>query len=135
LRLPERPTREEAPKRPSKRNRPGNRNPLARQSIADLVLEVLEMAARREALRLAARALEQQLNRHTGDPVGPQLPCPCEGSARYIMVVTAKPSKVYSGRCTHSGLTITVNNASADSHETGLAITVLKIIWEDRRVA
>ena len=41
------------------------------------------MAARRQALRLAARALEQQLNGDTGDHVGPQLPCPCGGSARY----------------------------------------------------
>lgn len=53
------------------------------QSLADLDLEALEMAARRQALRLAARALEQQLNGDTGDHGGPQLPCPCGGSARY----------------------------------------------------
>jgi hypothetical protein len=41
------------------------------------------MAARRQALRLAARALEQRLNADTGDPVGPELPCPCGGSAPY----------------------------------------------------
>ena len=41
------------------------------------------MAARRQALRLAACALEQQLNGDTGDHVGPQLPCPCGGSAQY----------------------------------------------------
>ena len=52
-------------------------------SIADLDLEALEMAARRQALRLAARALEQQVNGDTSDHVGPQLPCPCGGSARY----------------------------------------------------
>ena len=46
-------------------------------------LEALEMAARRQALRLAARALEQQLNGDTSDYVGPQLACPCGGSARY----------------------------------------------------
>src|SRR5438046_230221 len=56
---------------------------LARQSIADLDLEALEMAARCQALRLAARALEQRLNTDTSDYVGPELPCPCGGSAKY----------------------------------------------------
>jgi hypothetical protein len=44
---------------------------------------VLEMAARRQALHLAARSLEQQLNGDTDDHVGRQLPCACGGSARY----------------------------------------------------
>jgi len=56
---------------------------LGRQSIADLDLEAVEMAARRQALHLAARALEQRLNRDTSDHVGPQLPCPCGGAAKY----------------------------------------------------
>jgi hypothetical protein len=41
------------------------------------------MAARRQALRLAARALEQRLNADTSDHVGPELPCLCGGSAQY----------------------------------------------------
>src|SRR5207253_1260422 len=41
------------------------------------------MAARRQALRLAARALEQRLNADTSDYVGPELPCPCGGVAHY----------------------------------------------------
>src|SRR5271167_4270496 len=41
------------------------------------------MAARRQALQLAARALEQRLNADISDYVGPQLPCSCGGSARY----------------------------------------------------
>ena len=41
------------------------------------------MAARRQALRLAAHALEQRLNADTSDYVGPELPCPCGSSARY----------------------------------------------------
>ena len=41
------------------------------------------MAARRQALYLAARALEQKLNADTSDYVGPALPCPCGGVARY----------------------------------------------------
>lgn len=41
------------------------------------------MAARRQALRLAARALEQRLNADTSDHAGPELPCPCGGTARY----------------------------------------------------
>jgi len=41
------------------------------------------MAARRQALHWAARALEQRLNTDTRDHVGPELPCPCGGSAKY----------------------------------------------------
>src|SRR5215469_6528895 len=43
----------------------------------------MEMAARRQALRLAARALEQRLNADTSDYAGPELACPCGGSAHY----------------------------------------------------
>src|SRR5712664_1055554 len=56
---------------------------IGNQSIADLDFEAVEMAARRQSLRLAARALEQRLNTDTSDHVGPQLPCPCGGSAQY----------------------------------------------------
>jgi len=41
------------------------------------------MAARRQALRLAAHALEQRLNTDTSDHGGAELPCPCGGSAKY----------------------------------------------------
>ena len=41
------------------------------------------MAARRQALRLAARALEQRLNADTSDHAGPELPCSCGDPARY----------------------------------------------------
>jgi len=41
------------------------------------------MAVRRQALRLAARALEQRLNSDTRDHVGAELPCPCGRSAKY----------------------------------------------------
>ena len=41
------------------------------------------MAARRQALRLAAYALEQRLNTDTSDHAGPQLPCSCGGRADY----------------------------------------------------
>jgi hypothetical protein len=41
------------------------------------------MAARRQALSLAARALEQKLNADTSDYVGPAILCPCGGVARY----------------------------------------------------
>jgi len=47
---------------------------LVRQSIPDLDFEAIEMAARRQTLRWAARALEQLLNTDTSDHVGPQLP-------------------------------------------------------------
>jgi hypothetical protein len=56
---------------------------LGRQSIRDLDFEAVEMAARRQALRLAARALEQRLNADTSDHVGPELACSCGGPAQY----------------------------------------------------
>ena len=45
--------------------------------------EAVEMAARRQALRLAARALVQRLNADTTDYAGPELPCSCGGQAQY----------------------------------------------------
>ena len=41
------------------------------------------MAARRQALRLAARALEQRLNADTSDHAGAELPCSCGEPAQY----------------------------------------------------
>ncbi len=41
------------------------------------------MAARREALRLAARAIEQRLNADPSDYAGPHRPCPCGQAACY----------------------------------------------------
>jgi hypothetical protein len=41
------------------------------------------MAARGQALRVAAGALEQWLNHDTSDHVGPHLPCRCGGLAQY----------------------------------------------------
>lgn len=41
------------------------------------------MAARREALRVAARAVEQRLNADTSDDTGPSRPCACGQPARY----------------------------------------------------
>jgi Uncharacterised protein family (UPF0236) len=49
-----------------------------------LDLEAVETAARRQALRLAARALEQRLNADSSDYAGPQLACACGKSARYV---------------------------------------------------
>ncbi len=56
---------------------------LGSQSIWDMDLEAVEMAARRQALHLAARALEQRLNADTSDHAGPELPCSCGGPAQY----------------------------------------------------
>jgi hypothetical protein len=41
------------------------------------------MAARRGALRLAARVVEQRLNADQSDHSGSQLSCPCGSQARY----------------------------------------------------
>jgi len=43
----------------------------------------VETAARRQALRLAAGALEQRLNADTSDHAGPELPCSCGAPAQY----------------------------------------------------
>ena len=51
--------------------------------MAELDFEALEMAARRQVLRLAALALEQRLNADISDHAGPQLPCSCGGLADY----------------------------------------------------
>src|SRR5262245_58004271 len=50
---------------------------LGRKAVTDLDFEAVEMAARRQALRLAARALEQRLNADTSDHAGAELLCSC----------------------------------------------------------
>ncbi|MEA2538922.1 MAG: hypothetical protein QOH35_288 [Acidobacteriaceae bacterium] len=45
--------------------------------------EAIETAARRQALALAARAIEQRLNADTSDHAGPSLDCECGQAARY----------------------------------------------------
>lgn len=51
----------------------------------------METAARRQALRLAACALEQRLNADTSDHMGPQLPCACGAAAQYH----GRPLKIF----------------------------------------
>lgn len=46
-------------------------------------MEAIELATRRQALRLAAHALEQRLNADTSDHGGAELPCPCGAVAQY----------------------------------------------------
>jgi hypothetical protein len=70
-------------------------------------LEAVEMAARRQALHLAARALEQRLNADTSDHAGPELPCSCGGPAQYHGV-TRKRLKAYWDHCIWNEPTITV---------------------------
>ena len=45
--------------------------------------EAIETAARRHALRVAARAVERRINADTSDHVGPTAPCPCGLAAHY----------------------------------------------------
>ena len=52
--------------------------------MEDWDLEAIETAARRDALRVAARAIEQRFNADTSDQVGPTLACECGGLARYV---------------------------------------------------
>ena len=48
-----------------------------------LDFEAIETAARRQALQVAARAVERRLNTDTSDHPGPTFPCPCGQVARY----------------------------------------------------
>jgi hypothetical protein len=52
-------------------------------AVEDWDFEAIEMAARREALRVAARAVEARLNADTSDHAGPTLRCDCGKAARY----------------------------------------------------
>ncbi len=56
---------------------------LGRDSSQGIDLEAIETAARRQALGLAARAIEQRINADLSDYAGPHLPCPCGDLARY----------------------------------------------------
>jgi hypothetical protein len=49
----------------------------------DWDLEAIETAARRKAMHVAGRAVEQRLNADTSDHVGPTMPCACGQPARY----------------------------------------------------
>jgi len=52
-------------------------------AVEDWDFEAIEMASRREALRVAARAVEQRINADPSDNVGPTAPCACGHPARY----------------------------------------------------
>jgi hypothetical protein len=52
-------------------------------AVDRLDFEAVEVAARRQALRVAARAVEQRLNADTADHTGPTAPCACGQPARY----------------------------------------------------
>jgi len=56
---------------------------LGRQAVQGLDFEALETAARQQALRVAARALEGWLNADTSDHAGSHLPCACGAPAQY----------------------------------------------------
>lgn len=52
-------------------------------AVDDWDVEAIETAARRQALRVAAGAVERRLNADTSDHAGPTVPCPCGVPARY----------------------------------------------------
>lgn len=52
-------------------------------ALAALDFEAIEVAARREALKVAAYAVAQRLNADHADHCGPSLPCACGQLARY----------------------------------------------------
>lgn len=56
---------------------------LGRGSSDGIDLEAIETAARRQALGLAARAIEQRINADSSDYAGTHLPCGCGEPARY----------------------------------------------------
>ena len=46
--------------------------------------EAIETAARRKAMRVSARAVEQRFNADRTDHVGPSVACDCGQPARYV---------------------------------------------------
>src|SRR5260370_9132741 len=66
---------------------------LGRQSMRDLDWEAVEMAARRQALPLSARALGQRLNADTSHHAGPELPCSCAEPPQY----RGRPQQTFAG--------------------------------------
>jgi len=52
-------------------------------AVGDWDFEAIETAARRKAMRVAARAVERRINADTSDHAGPTAPCPCGLPARY----------------------------------------------------
>lgn len=52
-------------------------------AVGDWDFEAIETAARRQALRVAARSVERRLNADESDHAGPTLPCRCGKAARY----------------------------------------------------
>ena len=65
------------------RNRHRDRSAPRHGVIDEWDFEAIETAARRMAMRVAARVVEQRLNADTSDHAGPMLPCACGQSARY----------------------------------------------------
>ena len=53
-------------------------------AVEDWDFEAIETAARRAALRVAARAVEDRINADTSDDVGPTATCACGQPARYV---------------------------------------------------
>jgi hypothetical protein len=51
--------------------------------VEDWDFEAIETAVRRQAMRVAARAVEGRLNADTSDHTGPTVPCSCGQHARY----------------------------------------------------
>ena len=56
---------------------------MGRQTLEELDLEALETAIRRQALRLAGRAVEQRINADHSDGGSTHLPCECGQMTRY----------------------------------------------------
>ena len=52
-------------------------------TVDDWDFEAIETAARRQAMRVAARAVERLINADTSDYAGATLPCPCRQPAHY----------------------------------------------------
>ena len=57
---------------------------MGRQAVENLDFEALEMAARKQVLQLAAKAIEQRLHADTSDEAGSRLPCRCGGEAQFM---------------------------------------------------
>jgi hypothetical protein len=95
------------------------------------------MAARREALRVAARAVQARLNADTSDQIGPTAPCPrCATAARY----TGRRAKTFTSvlgpltlerayyHCAPCAAGFCARDAALGLHDTSLSPAVTRMV-------
>ncbi len=107
---------------------------LGSQAVAALDFEAVEMAARRQALRLAARALEQRLNADTSDHAGVELPSLTPGVLRMTGSTAALVSFEESSSLLHelAGVKVSISQVQRAAESLGDDIVADERVCVDR---